>query len=64
MSDVIAADVPWPFRYAGANGVRLAYRVNGADAVMRELDSGTEVVLGFTLVATASSARCPAAIRS
>lgn len=50
MNDVIAAGVPWPVRYAGSNGVRLSYRVNGADAVMRQLESGSEVVLGFTLV--------------
>jgi hypothetical protein len=42
--------VPWPVRYAGSNGVRLAYRVNGTDAVMRQLDSSSEVILGFTLV--------------
>jgi hypothetical protein len=50
MSDVIAAGLPWPVRYAGSNGLRLAYRVNGTDAVMRQLDSGSEVILGFTLV--------------
>jgi hypothetical protein len=50
MSDVVAAGVPWPVRYAGSNGVRLAYRVNGTDAVMRQLDSSSEMILGFTLV--------------
>jgi hypothetical protein len=51
MDETIAAGVPWSFRLAGSNGVRLGYRVRGADAEMRELNGGgVPVVMGFTLV--------------
>jgi hypothetical protein len=51
MSDTIAAGVPWPIRYAGSNGVRLGYRVRGADAEMREVNgAGAPMVLAFTMV--------------
>ena len=52
MSDTIAAGVPWPIRCAGSDGVRLGYRVRGADAEMREAhgDPGFPMVLAFTMV--------------
>ena len=51
MDNTIVAGVPWSIRYAGSNGVRLGYRVRGADAEMRQVDgAGAPTILAFTMV--------------
>ena len=51
MDNTTAAGVPWSFRWAGSNGVRVSYHVRGSEAQMRELDGiGVPATLAFTLV--------------
>ena len=65
MDETIAAGVPWSVRYAGSNGVRVGYRVRGADAEMRELrGGGVPMIMGFTLVDGRLVGTMAAAIRS
>jgi hypothetical protein len=50
LEDTIAAGVPLAMRQEGARGVRLVYRVSGADAWMRHRIAPAEVTAAFTLV--------------
>jgi hypothetical protein len=50
LDDTIAAGVPWVMRLEGTNGVRLVYRVSGADAWMRHRAAPSEMTAAFTLV--------------
>ena len=50
LEDTIAAGVPWAMRQEGSRGVRLVYRVSGADAWMRHRIAPAEVTAAFTLV--------------
>jgi hypothetical protein len=50
LGDTIAAGVPWMMRQEGSRGVRLVYRVSGADAWMRHRAAPSEMTAVFTLV--------------
>lgn len=50
LDDTIAVGLPWVMRYEGSRGVRLVYRVSGADAWMRHRTSPAEMTAAFTLV--------------
>ena len=50
LGDTIAAGVPWVMRQEGSRGVRLVYRVSGADAWMRHRAAPSEMTAAFTLV--------------
>lgn len=50
LADTAGADVPWIMRREGSRGVRLVYRVSGADAWMRHRLSPAEMTAAFTLV--------------
>jgi hypothetical protein len=50
LADTIAAGVPWVMRQEGSRGVRLVYRVSGADAWMRHRAAPAEMTAAFTLV--------------
>lgn len=67
MDNTIAAGVPWIFRYEGSQGVRLVYRVSGNDAIMRHVESPSDMTAAFTLVngrlvGTLPSAEAPVVI--
>jgi hypothetical protein len=50
LDDTIAAELPWVMRREGSRGVRLVYRVSGADAWMRHRIAPSEMTAAFTLV--------------
>jgi hypothetical protein len=67
LDDTIAAGVPWVMRIEGSRGVRLVYRVSGADAWMRHRITPAEMTAAFTLVGdklvgTLPSAEAPVVI--
>jgi hypothetical protein len=50
LEDTIAAGVPRVMRFEGSRGVRLVYRVSGADAWMRHVVAPSEMTAAFTLI--------------
>jgi hypothetical protein len=50
LGDTVAAGLPWAMRVEGSRGVRLVYRVSGADAWMRHQAAPSEMTAAFTLV--------------